>query len=165
MAFLLTTDDVTTSEPEAIIKNVHEHFLPAIINNKENKELNTPIRRRRDRYSRQAHIITQQQEMLNNSSLYNSIFSNGKYNNNNSSSNCNGSYTNLNGSYTTNSSNVNSNGICNRSYNYNNHNGHTNGVSHCNGVNGHKDEEESFVNRAANSINIADVIKNGLCVF
>ncbi|CAH2209164.1 jg26307, partial [Pararge aegeria aegeria] len=39
--------------------------LPSILDSKENKELSTALKRRRDRYARQAHHILQQQELLN----------------------------------------------------------------------------------------------------
>ncbi|CAG9137764.1 unnamed protein product [Plutella xylostella] len=54
--------------PEVKIVNTKSPNLPVIKGVKENKELSTALRRRRDRYERQAHHITQQQELLNISS-------------------------------------------------------------------------------------------------
>ncbi|XP_075991055.1 formin homology 2 domain containing isoform X3 [Anticarsia gemmatalis] len=89
---------ITHAEPEIKITNNHrQQFLPSITDNKENKELSTALRRRRDRFARQAHHIIQQQEMLNHSSdIYNGLFgsSNGTY------TGTNGSFTSSNGSFT-----------------------------------------------------------------
>ncbi|KAJ8736909.1 hypothetical protein PYW07_000180 [Mythimna separata] len=85
---------ITHTETDSITKITNNHrsqFLPTITDhNKENKELSSALRRRRDRYARQAHHIIQQQEMLNHSSdIYNGLFPNP-----------NGSFTSTNGSFT-----------------------------------------------------------------
>ncbi|CAD0193998.1 unnamed protein product [Chrysodeixis includens] len=101
-----------TETDNKITNHLRTQFLPSITdNNKENKELSSALRRRRDRYARQAHHIIQQQEMLNSSSdIYNGLFSsaNGSYNNTNGSvtptngtfSTPNASFTSTNGSFT-----------------------------------------------------------------
>lgn len=132
---LTTATPVITLEPEPK-STLRPSFLPSILDNKENKELSTALRRRRDRFARQ-------QEMLNNSNsgIYNGIFVN-----TNGHSNTNGI---TNGGYT--------NGTYSKPYT----NGTVNGTSYTNGINGH-DEEQPFVNRTAKSLNLADVLKNGL---
>lgn len=108
--------------------NYRPQFLPSITDNKENKELSTALRRRRDRFARQAHHIIQQQEMLNHSSdIYNGLFgntNNSSYTSTNGSLNCsngsfpgangnntNTSFTGVNGTFTgTNTNSVGSNG-------------------------------------------------------
>ncbi|XP_061717005.1 uncharacterized protein LOC133524847 isoform X1 [Cydia pomonella] len=90
----------THAEPEPSIRepktlnNIRPPFLPSILDNKENKELNTVLKRRRDRFTRQAHHITQQREMLNsngfsgvNGNLTNGSYFYGDYSNGNY---CNG---------------------------------------------------------------------------
>ncbi|XP_063372890.1 FH1/FH2 domain-containing protein 3 isoform X2 [Cydia amplana] len=107
----------TNAEPEPSIRepkplNNIRPFLPSILDNKENKELTTALKRRRDRFARQAHHITQQREMLNNSNGYsclNGNLTNGSYSY--------GDYSN--GNY------------CNG-----------NGKPYSNGINGHQEEEE-----------------------
>lgn len=79
-AFLLTTAKPLHTEPEAKpVSSLRTSFLPSILDNKENKELTTALRRRRARFARHA----QQQEMLNSNGLYNGIlnsdYSNGNY--------------------------------------------------------------------------------------
>ncbi|XP_063392862.1 FH1/FH2 domain-containing protein 3 isoform X3 [Cydia fagiglandana] len=108
----------TNAEPEPSIRepkplnNIRPPFLPSILDNKENKELTTALKRRRDRFARQAHHITQQREMLNNSNGFSGL---------------NGNHTN--GSY---SYGDYSNGnYCNG-----------NGKPYSNGINGHQEEEE-----------------------
>ncbi|CAH0715947.1 unnamed protein product, partial [Brenthis ino] len=62
------------NEPEKIT-SPRPSFLPSIMDAKENKELSSALKRRRDRYARQAHHIIQQQELLNNShGIYNGLF-------------------------------------------------------------------------------------------
>lgn len=140
------------AEPENKNSNNHRpQYLPSIIDNKDNKELSTALRRRRDRYARQA----QQQELLNNSNgLYNGLFGNTNgFSNGNGNYNTNGNYTN--GNYTTASNNYkNLNGNVNVSSHYNQNNG-------VNGVNGHQEEEDAYVSRTVKNLNLADVLKNG----
>ncbi|XP_072930775.1 FH1/FH2 domain-containing protein 3 [Epargyreus clarus] len=130
---------ISHTEPEPKITNNHRpQFLPSITD-KDNKELNTALRRKRDRFARQAHQI----ELLNNSSeIYNGLFGNNKTD----YKNTNGNYTNTNGKY------INANGAYafNGKYNSNN----------CNGVNGHQEEEKLYTNRTL-APNLADVLKNG----
>lgn len=100
MLFLLTTAKPVITHTETENKTTNNHrtqFLPSITdNNKENKELSSVLRRRRDRFARQAHRFIQQQEMLNHSnSSYNDLFPN-----------ANGSYTTTNSCFT--STNFNS---------------------------------------------------------
>ncbi|XP_059055137.1 uncharacterized protein LOC131849156 [Achroia grisella] len=141
--------DTNHAEPENKNSNNHRpQFLPTIIDNKDNKELSTALRRRRDRFARQA----QQQELLNNSNgLYNGLFGNtNSYQNGNGNYNNNGNYTN--GNYTnTNNNYKNANGNGNSHY-------ASNGV---NGVNGHQEEEDAYVSRTVKNLNLADVLKNG----
>ncbi|XP_021189646.3 uncharacterized protein Fhos isoform X1 [Helicoverpa armigera] len=91
---------ITHTETENKITNNHRtQFLPSITDhNKENKELSSALRRRRDRYARQAHHIIQQQELMNHSSdIYNGLFPNP----NESFTSTNGSFTSTNGNYYT----------------------------------------------------------------
>ncbi|CAK1588513.1 unnamed protein product [Parnassius mnemosyne] len=143
-------------EPDTkLANNIRSPYLPTIIDNKENKELSTALKRRRDRYARQAHHIIQQQELMNNSSdIYNGLFSN-----------INRDYKSTNGTYTTSTGNF-TNSIAtypNSNGSYTNTNGALNGQMHYNnnGINGHLDEERSFINRAPRSPNLPDVLKNG----
>ncbi|CAH2034945.1 unnamed protein product, partial [Iphiclides podalirius] len=64
------------TEPDTkLSNNLRSPYLPTIIDNTENKELSSALKRRRDRYARQAHHIIQQQELMNNSSdIYNGLF-------------------------------------------------------------------------------------------
>lgn len=133
------TQSIVTATPlEPEPKTLRSPYLPSIQDNKENKELSTALRRRRDRFARQ-------QEMLNhsNNSINNGIYSTPK------SNTTNGTYTNTNGSHT--KPNLNGNA-----------NGNINGSHYSNGINGHPPEEEYFVNRAAKTFNLADVLNNGL---
>ncbi|XP_037866584.1 uncharacterized protein LOC101739187 [Bombyx mori] len=136
---------ITHPEPETkIANNQRTSFLPSIMDNKENKDLSAALRRRRDRYARQAHHIIQQQEMLNNSNtIYNGLFgaTNGTYStpNGTTNGNCNGTYTSI--------------------KNYSN--GSLNGNHYANGVNGHLDDEEPYANRTTRSLNQTDALKNG----
>ncbi|XP_048006043.1 FH1/FH2 domain-containing protein 3 isoform X3 [Leguminivora glycinivorella] len=86
-------DEPSIKEPKPL-NNIRPPFLPCILDNKENKELTTALKRRRDRFARQAHHITQQREMLNsngfsglNGNLTNGSYSYGDYSNGNY---CNG---------------------------------------------------------------------------
>ncbi|XP_023937792.1 FH1/FH2 domain-containing protein 3 [Bicyclus anynana] len=58
------TPNKTPNEPENITPVRPAHLI-SILDSKENKELSTALKRRRDRYARQAHHILQQQELLN----------------------------------------------------------------------------------------------------
>lgn len=152
-------------------------FLPSIMDNKENKELSTALRRRRDRFARQATHI-QQQELLNNSSntLYNGVYgsANGIA--------TNGSY--INGTYsskpylTLNTVNLGINHYANGVNGINEMNGIIGGngiiglnaanvANGINSANGQQNEEESekLTNRTAKSLILPDnIIKNGLFV-
>ncbi|XP_068617381.1 FH1/FH2 domain-containing protein 3 [Battus philenor] len=140
-------------EPETNVShNLRSPYLPTIIDNKENKELNSALRRRRDRFARQAHHTTQQQELLNNSSdIYNGLFGNKDY------KNSNGSYTSSNGNFTnpisiytkSNCNYTNTTSVLNRQVSY-----------FRNGINVILDEDKSFLHRAK-SLNLTDVLKNG----
>ncbi|CAG9558814.1 unnamed protein product [Danaus chrysippus] len=54
--------NIMTSTPK------RPQYLPSILDTKENKELSTALKRRRDRYARQAHHIIQQQELMKSTS-------------------------------------------------------------------------------------------------
>lgn len=139
------------SKPK-ITNNNRPQFLPSILdNNKESKELSTALRRRRDRYARQAHHIIQQQELLNNSNgIYNGLFGN-----------TNGAYNSTNGNVTSSNTNyTNGSYINTNSYQIikDNNDHYYNG----NGVNGH--EDDAYINRTVKNLNLADVLINGLFI-
>ncbi|KAI5640353.1 formin-like domain-containing protein [Phthorimaea operculella] len=132
---------ITHTEPEVKI-NHRSSFLPSLIDNKDNKELTTALRRRRDRFARQAHHIIQQQELLNLNNNSNTIH-NGLY------GSCKGNHTTTNGAYTnTNGHHPTANGNI----------GNTNGTDHyTNGINGY-DEDPAYAKKPHS---IGDIIKNG----
>lgn len=134
---------ITQTEPKTVITNNNRsQFLPAIIDN--NKDINSALRRRRDRFARQAHHIIQQQELLNNShSIYNGLFESP-----------NGNHTNTNGSVTTTNSNY-TNGT------YANTNGSSNNHYNTNGFNGHEGED---LYNSRKSSNLDVLLKNGLFI-
>lgn len=166
---------VVVPEPETIkpVPVIRSPFLPLILDNKENKELSTALRRRRDRFTRQATHI-QQQELLNNSS--NTLY-NGVYGNTNGVA-TNGGYTN--GTYVSKPySNITSvmNGVSNYTVGINGMNGINgingtnnggnvvNGVIGLNGLNALQNEEElEKLNRPGKTLIIPDALKNGLFV-
>lgn len=150
---------ITVPEPE-MKPAIRSQYLPSILDNKENKELSTALRRRRDRFARQATHI-QQQELLNNSS--NTLYS-GVYGNANGIA-TNGGYTN--GTYASTKPYSNQNTVVNGVTQYTNGVNGIIGTNGTNGTNGHQDEDEpeKFVNRTAKTLNLADVFKNGLFVF
>lgn len=117
---------------------------------KENKELSAALKRRKDRYARQA----QQQELLNNTSAYKGIFEklNGDYQVNGSNE---ANYGNINGTYT------NGNGVLNSSKKFSNGNSITNGFTNHN-CNGHQDDENVYLNRITKTTSLRDVLLNGL---
>ncbi|XP_045784881.1 uncharacterized protein LOC123880684 isoform X1 [Maniola jurtina] len=109
----------TPSEPDKIAQPRPTH-LPSILDSKENKELSTALKRRRDRYARQAHHIMQQQELMNASANHDK---NGEWHTNPPRN-----YSNFNGTpnrYSTPNGNLNGS-----KYNVNDMNGHadSNGV-------------------------------------
>lgn len=64
---------INNKEPEIknAVNNYRSQYLITLNGNKENNELNTALKRRRQRFARQAHQIMQQQELFNNpSALY-----------------------------------------------------------------------------------------------
>ncbi|KOB67116.1 FH1/FH2 domain-containing protein [Operophtera brumata] len=146
---------ITVPEPD-MKPAIRSQFLPSILDNKENKELSTALRRRRDRFARQATHI-QQQELLNNSSnaLYNGVYGNAN------GIATNGGYTN--GTYTSAKTYSNLNPVVNGVTHYTNGVNGTIGINGTNGTNGHQDEDEpdKFVNRTAKTLHLADVLKNG----
>lgn len=142
------------TEPETKPPN-RTQFLASIngcIDNKEitNKELSTVLKRRRDRYARQAHHIVQQQELLNNSNnIYNGLFgtTNGNYSNGNFGTNenySNGTQTSTNG--------------------FPSINVHMNGSDHYSNKVHIQHAEETTYNRISINHNVGDVFKNGLFI-
>ncbi|CAH2104042.1 unnamed protein product [Euphydryas editha] len=133
------------AEPENNISTPRPQYLPALIDTKENKELSSALKRRRDRYARQAHHIIQQQELLNNSNgFYNGLFEKTDQWTPNRTYNINGSYNNTNGSFT------NSDG----KYPMNGNNGTV--IYNSNEMNG-KEEEKTYRTKPY----ISDVLMNG----
>lgn len=108
------------------------------------------LKRRSDRYARQAHHIVQQQELLNNSNnIYNKLFGNTNGNYTNGSLGTNGNYSH--GTHT------NTNG-------FPSNNVQLDGTDHySNGVNGHHDEGTTY-NRTTINHNIGDAMENGLLI-
>lgn len=115
---------------------------------KENTELNSALRKRRDRFARQAHHIIQQEELLNNSNvIYNGLFGKKDEKTNGVSTERVTNHTTSNGY-----SNVNSKPSLTGS-----HNGYTS-----NTVNGHQDEEKGY--KSTKLSNLLDVLINGLSI-
>ncbi|XP_064076338.1 uncharacterized protein Fhos isoform X1 [Vanessa tameamea] len=136
-------------EPDNIMSTPRPQYLPAIIDTKENKELSSVLKRRRDRYARQAHHIIQQQELLNNSNgIYNGLFEKNDQWTPNRTYNNNGTYTNTNGTFTNSSLKYTINGTVNGTVIYNS-----------NDVNG-QEEEMTYTNRTKPSY-IPEVLMNG----
>lgn len=107
---------------------------------KENKELSSALKRRRDRYARHAHHIIQQQELINNShGIYNGLF---EKNDQWANKTYNGTYTGTNGTYNPANKYI-TNG--------------TNGTIYNNDINGQEDEKYT------RKSNLPDVLMNGLC--
>lgn len=140
MAFILTTCHLnidqpvlTRTDPEVKIVNTKSPNLPVIKDVKENKELSTALRRRRDRYERQAHHITQQQELLNiSSNVYNGLFTNGNYESPTRSVTSNGISSRINSIQSKNSpcnGNYSNNGSLSSCNNYSNLNGNANSTN------------------------------------
>ncbi|RVE47409.1 hypothetical protein evm_007919 [Chilo suppressalis] len=120
-------------------------------NNKDNKELSSALKRRRDRFARQAHHIIQQQELLNNSNeIYDGLFGN-----------TNGNYSPIKNNVTTPNTDLINGTYTNSNNNYvMNINGNNDDDFGINGVNGH-DDGDIYLNRTMKSLNLPDVLKNG----
>ncbi|XP_048488325.1 FH1/FH2 domain-containing protein 3 isoform X3 [Plutella xylostella] len=124
---------LTRTDPEVKIVNTKSPNLPVIKDVKENKELSTALRRRRDRYERQAHHITQQQELLNiSSNVYSGLFTNGNYESPTRSVTSNGISSRINSIQSKNSpcnGNYSNNGSLSSCNNYSNLNGNANSTN------------------------------------
>ncbi|XP_028158460.1 FH1/FH2 domain-containing protein 3 isoform X3 [Ostrinia furnacalis] len=141
---------IVHSEPKPkIANNNRPQFLPSILdNNKESKELSTALRRRRDRYARQAHHIIQQQELLNNSNgIYNGLFGN-----------TNGAYNSTNGNITSSNTNY-TNGSYINTHSYQIINESNDHYYNGNCIKAH--EDDAYINRTVKNLNLADVLING----